>query len=215
MNKEELHKFIEENKEDIEESRRQYLIKQIKDLNLKPTANEKYFRSDNGIYYTLVKNNYLAQDNIIDVREDGSYLIKEKIKNSEYYLHKLITKDNNEIELQVIHPQTGPVQSITKTIKLLEMRKEVVNKYKRIGYSGASFDYIANIVNFFQAPEASGYYMCKNCYFWKWSFKTSTFKRNFRIGLTQGAPELADYEYKDKNTIIRTDYTGKGLLIAV
>ena len=36
MNKEELHKFIEENKEDIEESRRQYLIKQIKDLNLKP-----------------------------------------------------------------------------------------------------------------------------------------------------------------------------------
>ena len=57
--------------------------------------------------------------------------------------------------------------------------------------------------------------MCKDCHFWKWSLKDFCFKRDFRVGLTTGSADLADYEYKDKNTVIRTDYTGKGLIITV
>ena len=41
-----------------------------------------------------------------------------KIENSEYYLQKLITKNDEIIELRVSHPETGFVQSATKIIKV-------------------------------------------------------------------------------------------------
>lgn len=210
-----LHKFLEENKKDIEETRRKHIVNQIVELKLQKTSNDKYLQDDNGNYYMLVNNNYLKQENILEIRDDGSYLTNEKIENSEYYLQKLLTKNDEELELRVFHPENGFLQSSTQIVKILGMKKEVVNKYKKNGYSGNSFDYIANLINFFNTPEASGYYMCKNCHFWKWSFKDSSFKRDFRNGLTKGSPELADYEYKDNNTVIRTDYSGKGLKISI
>lgn len=210
-----LHKFLEENKKDIEETRRKHIVNQIVELKLQKTSNDKYLQDDNGNYYMLVNNNYLKQENILEIRDDGSYLTNEKIENSEYYLQKLLTKNDEELELRVFHPENGFLQSSTQIVKILGMKKEVVNKCKRTGYSGNSFDYIANLINFFNVPEASGYYMCKSCQFWKWSFKDSSFKRDFRNGLTKGSPELADYEYKDNNTVIRTDYSGKGLKISI
>ena len=210
-----LYKFLEENKKDVEDARRNFLVNQIVELNLQKTANDKYLCDNNANYYMLVNNKYLRQENIVQINDDGSYLTNERIANSEYYLQKLLTKDDEELELKVFHSETGIVQSLPKVVKILGLKKEVVNKCKKIGYSGNSFDCIANLVNLFNVPTASGYYMCKNCYFWKWSYKEYTLKRDNRAGLSIGSPNLSDYEYKDNNIVVRTDYTGKGLILAV
>lgn len=209
-----LQKFLDENKKGLEDARNSYIASQIEKLNLIQSANEEYWQDNNKNYYKLINHEYVKQEQILEVRNDGSYVSSEKIKNTEYHLYKVTDKNNRELEFKVIHSQEGVVKNLNKIVKLLDMKKELVNRVKRIGYSGNSFDCFANLANAFITPHASGYYMCKKCHFWKWSFKDSAFIRDLREGIVVGSAELADYEYRDNRTIIRTDYSGKGLILA-
>lgn len=202
-----LEKFIQNNQQDFDRLQEEYTALQIVKEDFKATANEKIFQDKEGNYFKLINKKYERQENIFSVLEDGSYVTLNTVKTC-YTLYTTYDKQDCPIALKVLR-KDAPVY-MNESVNVLNLKKEVVQKAKRIGYSGHSFDLIANIINTFVAPVESGYYMDNKYRFYKWNFKKACFEYHDRNGISIGSPNLADYEPKGK-IVIRTDYNGSGL----
>ena len=206
-----MQKFILENKQEIENMRYEYIEKQRAELGISETVNPNYYIAKDKCYYSFENDRFIKQTHIINVAENGDYTTKENVVNSNYYVIKLFSRDDSIKQVCIVDSNNKKIGRLSEVIRLLELKKEVVRKVKRIGYCGKSFDTIADILNTFCAPTESGYYSDNKYNFYKWDYKNSRLIRQVREGLTPGSPSISDYEHKDSRTIIRTDYNGVGL----
>lgn len=207
-----LQNFIANNLQSIEYMHAQILQKQINELNLSHTHNERFMVDRNGDYYQLEGHLYKIVPEVINVAENGFYTMKEPIPNRDDYF--LLTTYNSEdipVTLKAVDLKNTALTSLRVCVKILGLKKEFVNKHKRSGYSGNSFDLLANLFNCISKPTETGYYMDKKYNFYRWDTLESCFKIDTRKGLTPGSAILAEYEFKDAKTVLRTDYSGNGL----
>jgi len=207
-----LQKFISENQEAIENWHVLMLDRQKAELGLKPTGNERFLMDDEGCYYQLENQIYEKVPEVVDVADDGSYVLKTPIKNKSTYFQ--VTYYNGKdvpVDIQVVDINNKRVQSLRVVAKLLNLRKEYVKKFKYSGYNGNSFDVCAKLFNLFVKPFESGCYMDEKYNFYTWDAISSCLKINIRKDLTPGSAMLSQYEFIDERTVVRTDYDGRGL----
>ena len=148
------------------------------------------------------------EEKIIEVFDNGYYKTKEVIKGTDKELYTTYNLENHPICLKILC--NGSPIYLNEAIQLLGLKKEMVKQIKRIGYSGNSVDFFANILNSFIPLIESGYYMDKHCRFYKWSYKDFCLKLDIRDDKSARGPLLTEYEHKGK-TVIRTDYNGSCL----
>lgn len=206
-----MQKFVIENKNEIDNLRAAFIEKQRINLDIKETANPNLYLANDRYYYTFEQDKFIKQTHIIDVTEFGDYTTKEKTSCGEYYILKVYTKNNSIKEISVLNENNIKVNRLSTIVKILNLKKEIVKKIKRIGYCGKSFDTIADILNMFYKPVETGYYSDNKYNFYKWDYKNNRLLRQIREGTTPGAPNISDYEHIDAKTIVRTDYNGAGL----
>ena len=206
-----MQKFLMENKNEIENMRYNYIEKQRSELGIRETNNPNYYIDRNNNYYSFDYDKFIKENSIINVEEDGSYITKDAICNSEYYVIKKYTSKDLIKTLYVVDKHERKITKITDAIKLLRLKKEVVKRFKRVGYCGKSFDTCADLLNAFCKPSETGFYSDNKFNFYRWDYKNCQFIRQTREGNTPGAPNISDYEQKDSKTIVRTDYTGSGV----
>lgn len=206
-----MHKFILENKTEIDNMRIQFIEKQHLELGISDTNNPNYFLGKNNCYYSFVNDRFIKQEHIIDIDESGNYTTCELINCTDYSVVTKKSVEDTIICLHVIDKHNKKVNNLAEAVRILGFKKEVVKKIKRIGYCGKSVDILADFMNLFYAPTQTGYYSDNKYNFYKWDYKNSQLVRQVREGATPGAPNIADYEHKDSKTIVRTDYNGAGL----
>ena len=207
-----LQKFISENQEAIENWHTLMLDRQKAALGLKPTGNARFWIDDEGYYYQLENNIYEKVPEIIDVIDDGSYILKTPIKyKSSYFQVTYYNKKDVPIDIRVVDINNKTVKSLHLVAKLLGLRKEYVKKFKYSGYNGHSFDVCARLFNLFVKPLESGCYMDEKYNFYTWDALSFCLRIDIRKDLKPGSAMLSQYEFIDEKTVVRTDYNGKGL----
>ena len=206
-----MQKFILENKNEIDNMRIQYIEKQRLELEIIETGNPKYFLANDNSYYTFEYDKFIKQPQVLNISYDGEITTKEKIAGTDYYSIKQYTKEESLINITVVDENNNKITRLLDVVKILDLKKEVVKKVKRIGYCGKSIDTWADLMNAFYKPVATGYYSDNKYNFYKWDHKNCRLVRQIREGITPGAPNISDYEYMDSKVIVRTDYTGAGL----
>lgn len=207
-----LQKIVDEYSAKQEESLKEHIYEQINSMNLIPTKNHMFMRSEDNKYYILKDLQYVEEPSVLDVDEYGNYTIKSELKNCTDYLVSTYNIENKPISFKILNSKSETYKSERYVAKKLNMKKEFVNKYKLHGYSGNSKGFFATIANFVSSPVPSGCYFDKSYTFFKWNIKSGQFDINVREGLQCGSPLLADYEIKD-DMVVRTDYDGVGILI--
>ena len=207
-----LQDLIMRNSSDLQVLKNKKKNNIIKNLNLHKTANNKLYVNNKNEYFSFNDDELVERKDIIIVLNTGEYIIREKIKNTQYYLQKKIDLNEEIIEFSMVDANGNPYRNTNLISSTLNLRKEYVKKFKRNGYYGNSNDFVANIMNLFFQPVESGYYMDTKFNFYKWNNVQSCFIIDNRDGLVTGSVNLADYEIANMYKVIRTDYNGAGLI---
>ena len=187
-----------------------YINEQIETLKLTSTSNPDIMINSKNEYYCLDKNyKFVLAKNIINVFEDGTYDKKEYIfgPHNDYIIAKY-NKENKQINIKLVNKRNIPYNNQKYVANKLKFKQELVNKFKLRGYSGCKNNFILSLINKFFKPLPSGYYIDEKLCIYKWNTRNSEFKIEYRNGLMPGAPEISDYDIRDK-CVIRTDYDGK------
>ena len=170
------------------------------------TKNPNIKKDENGKFYRVNDGNFILDESILSVNDDGSYVVNEKQSVSSIKFLKTFNVDNKALSLQVVDCAGNKIMNKNLTAELIGLRKEYKKKYKYSGYSGNSRDMITGIRNMLSSPVETGYYMDFHCTFYKWSSVNSAFVRASERD--SDSPLLVDIEFRDNGTIIRQEYTG-------
>lgn len=180
---------------------------QIEQLGLEPTHNQNFAIDRAGFYYELVNNEYVKREEIVEVKENGDFVVKEVDKSTRAYFLTTIGSDNKPVAYQYVNRQNVPVASRELVARIFSLKKEWAKKYKLRGVSGGSANICRRALNALSPLHTTGCYMDVNYNFFRWNARTSSFEIEYRTGMKSGAPTIADYEFfTDK--IVRTDYDG-------
>lgn len=183
------------------------LNQQIEELGLKATNNPIFAVTKDNIYYELIGKEYIKREEIVEVKENGDFVIKELDKSSKAYFLTTIGSDNKPVAYQYLNRQHSPIRSKEIVANIFSLKKEWAKKYKLRGISGGSINICRRALNAVSPLHTTGCYMDVNYNFFKWNPTTAQFEIEYRTGMKSGAPTIADYEFfSDK--IVRTDYDG-------
>lgn len=172
-----------------------------------PTANKNYRKiSNEDVYYRLKDEEWVIAENVSKVNSDGSYIIDEKKRNSQYVQRKLYSVSDSLMSVQLIDPKGEVVNTKEQVIELMNLRKEYVMRHKYSGYSGNSSDIVAALLNQFSSPKETGYYMDSHYNLYRWDDR----RKSMVIDAygSEASPLLADYKFEDNKTVIKKEYTG-------
>lgn len=203
------------NKLDINVLLKCYLIKQL--LNEKDskqaetkaldTANPNIKKNPvNNKFYRLSNNELTEANEIETVNNDGSYIVIEKRQNSSYKIKKIFDINDTLTSFQLIDQNNNSEVNIRLIAEFLNLKKIYTYKFKYSGYSGDSADFITGLLNKFNAPLETGYYMDKYFNYYEWSPYKKAFIRNQKAEIT--SPYMVDYEFASNGNVIRKEYTG-------
>lgn len=171
------------------------------------TANPNIFKKiDTNEYYWLKNGEYELDENLENVNEDGSYNKINKISTSSYKIRYSYSVDNKKLSFQLLNPNDVVVNNKWQIVELLDLRKELVNRYKYSGFSGNSYDIIASLLNKLNPPVESGLYMDKHYNLLKWNAATSKFLLVANSNAT--SPLLTDYSFENRGVVVKKEYTG-------
>lgn len=170
------------------------------------TKNPNIKKDNNGKFYRVQDNTAIIDENIVAVKDDGSYIVQENQNVTSVRILKTYDIDNKSVSVEVIDNAGNKVVNKHLAAELIGLRREYRKKYKYSGYSGNSRDMITGIRNWLSTPVETGYYMDFRCAFYKWSSVSSSFVR--ALERDTDSPLLMDIEFRDNGTIIRQEYTG-------
>ena len=170
------------------------------------TNNPDIKQDENGKFYRVKDSAVTVDEDIVAVKEDGSYVVQENQKTTKLKILKTYNKDNKPTSIDVLDTAGNKVMNKHLAAELIGLRREYKKKYKYSGYSGNSRDMIAGIRNWLSTPVETGYYMDFHCTFYKWNPISSSFVR--AIERDTDSPLLMDIEFRENGTIIRQEYTG-------
>lgn len=180
--------------------------KQEEKEELLDTTNPNIKKDAENNYYRFTKGAWNIDECILEVYDDGSYLLEEKRTNFSYKIHKVCSIEDKVQTIQLINPMGQIETNKVYAIEILGLRKEYVQRYKYSGYSGNSTDIIASILNKLSSPVETGFYMDKSCNLYKWNATKKCFVRNTYAD--NQSPLLADYEFEKNCIVIKKEYTG-------
>ena len=179
-------------------------VKNISPQYLK-TANKKYRKDPHkDIYYIRLNDKWTVAENVMQVNDDGSYILSERKTHSLFEYRYVYNVDDVLISVQLINPDGQVVHNKMQAAELMNLRQEYVLKHKYSGYSGNSNDIIADILNRFSKPQETGYYMDNHYNLFKWHSRDCCF---MRLSQTQ-SPLLIDYDFGQSRKVIKKEYTG-------
>ena len=207
-----LQKLLDEYSLEQQIYEKEYIKQQIVDYQLSPTSNSDFMVNNEGKYYKLIDGCFVLQENVLQVNEDGSYIVQTPMKSSNDIIVTTYNKAVKPIAIKIVNKNQRPYQTEVYVAKKLNLKKEYVNKYKLHGYSGNASGFIATIRNLLTKPIPSGCYLHESYNFYKWSLKNLQFEIQLRQGIQPGSPMLSDYDIKE-DKVIRTDYDGVGIYI--
>ena len=191
-----------------------YMLNQLMENSAEEVVKQEYIdtnnpsikKDENGKFYRVNGNSLVLDENIISVKEDGSYIFQEKQNVNSIKIQKIFDVNDKTVSVQVIDITGNKVMNKNLAAELIGLKREFKKKYKYSGYSGNSRDMIAGIRNMLSTPVETGYFMDFHCTFYKWSQINSCFVR--AVERDSDSPLLVDIEFRDNGTIIRQQYTG-------
>lgn len=171
------------------------------------TANSNIYKKINtNEYYWLKNGEYKLDEEIELVNEDGSYNKIKRFSTSSYKIRNYYSIDNKIVAFQLISPTDLIVNNKWQIIEILNLRKELVNRYKYSGFSGNSSDIVASLLNKLNPPVESGLYMDRHYNLLKWQPKDSKFLLVTNTNIV--SPLLCDYSFETRGIVIKKEYTG-------
>lgn len=183
------------------------LQKKIKEDKFKKTANPNIMKEiKTNKFYRIKEGNYELDENIESINEDGSYYVIKKLPSSLYKVKNYFSVDDKMLGFQLMLPDNTVVKNRWQIVEIMNLRKEVVNRYKYAGFSGNSSDLVATILNKVYPPTETGLYMDKHYNLYKWNNATSTFV--ISTNLSKQSPFLVDYIFENTGIVVRKEYKG-------
>ena len=190
------------------------MLKEIPENNSKALIKKQYFPTANKNYYKDIKTNqyykksgdeWVLAENVVQVNENGSYVVLEKHQTTNYMQKKVYDISDLLVSIQVTTSEGRVISNMLRVVDILDLRKEVARKYKYSGYSGNSNDILAAILNKFSGVKETGFYMDKYYNLFFWDEKQKCF---VKYNDEYRSPLLVDYVFENTNVVIRKEYTG-------
>ena len=212
----EKHK-IKLDKKDVNELLKYYLLKQILERDAKQVLNvNKYIKTFNpdikkdlkGNYYRVTDNDITEDNSILEVNEDGSYIVRELKDRDSYKVLKTYSDKHELTEIKITSSSGRIIKDQLLVAKVLKLHKEYQTKYRYSGVSGNSNDTLNKILNKFFKPQSTGYYMDVYCSAWKWDNITFSFKRVLSREYANKQPLSVDIKFLNDGTVLRQEYAG-------
>ena len=97
------------------------------------TPNKKYKKDlTTNKYYELYGKEWVLAKDVVQVNQDGSYIINETKTNSTYVYKKVYSVNDALLSIQVIDPEGRIVNNMNQAIELIGLRKELANGNKTV-----------------------------------------------------------------------------------